>query len=132
MFEKFLKITEANKEIDSLNEKVEALEEANAEATDYILKLKNEANAAKEIADERSLDCEKANARIAQLESDFISADEKALEIVSEMGLKSPLRETEASEVKSVEELWTEYHQIQNSKEKNQFYKDNREQFLKG
>ena len=132
MFEKILKITEANTRIGELSEQVSGLEAANDAACQKINEQLKQIDASKEIISERTEQLEQANARIAQLESEFVAADEKALEIVAELGIKSPVKETEASDSKTTSELWEEYHSFQNNFEKQEFYKTHKEQLLKG
>lgn len=63
--------------------------------------------------------------QVASLEKSKVSAAQQAADIVAKQGVEAPVEDkpqTEASEDKTLDELWAEHNALTNSKEKRAFY----------
>ena len=126
MFEGLLKIREANAEIQRLRVECDDWQKVNNDAITKIKERENELNVATEVLAERTCELEKSNERIAELEGSFISAEDKAAEIIAQIGVTQPVKIDPQDEPKTAAELWVNYHAITDAKEKQEFYKTHR------
>ena len=131
MFDGILRLKDARAEIERLSTELDDWREVNAAAIEKIKAAELKIDEKDELLDARNAELVEAHDRIVELESRFITAEEKAAAIVAQMGVIEPAEIDELDVPRTSEELWSEYHALKSNADKQAFYQTHRE-ILKG